>query len=334
MASTTDANEALIPGNTNRPIEADNTSDYDTDSIDSDLTSISSSVFEYQYENGRRYHAYRAGKYMLPNDEKEQERLDLLHHLFRITLDGDLCLTKLDNPVKILDIGTGTGIWAIQIADEYPSAQVIGTDVSPIQPDWVPTNLQFQVDDAEADWAFPQDSFDYIHIRGMGGSIRNWPQLFRQAYDHLKPGGKVEVIECRTHLCCDDGTYSTSSSTFRWVDEFHKIAKTIGLDFDPFDSISGWLNGAGFANVTATQYPCPIGSWPKDKKLKEIGKIFKYQFLTGAVDSYSLAMFTRAGGWSIEETQVLLAEVRNEFTKSKMHVYTHCSYAVGEKPAR
>lgn len=51
---------------------------------------------------------------VLPNDEREQERLDLLHHVFRLSLDGGLCKTILDNPQKILDVGTGTGIWAIE----------------------------------------------------------------------------------------------------------------------------------------------------------------------------------------------------------------------------
>lgn len=36
-------------------------------SLYSDTTSVSSSVKDYVYENGRRYHAYREGKYMLPN---------------------------------------------------------------------------------------------------------------------------------------------------------------------------------------------------------------------------------------------------------------------------
>lgn len=51
---------------------------------------------------------------VLPNDDREQERLDILHHVFRLTLGGALCRTKLVNPQKILDIGTGTGIWAIE----------------------------------------------------------------------------------------------------------------------------------------------------------------------------------------------------------------------------
>jgi hypothetical protein len=42
--------------------------------VESATTSITSSIFEYQYENGRRYHAYKAGTYSIPNDEIEQER--------------------------------------------------------------------------------------------------------------------------------------------------------------------------------------------------------------------------------------------------------------------
>lgn len=64
----------------------------------------------------RRYHSYKDG-YLLPNDDTERERLDLTHHLFCLTLDGDLCLTKLNNPERILDVGTGTGIWAIEMGD-------------------------------------------------------------------------------------------------------------------------------------------------------------------------------------------------------------------------
>ena len=72
---------------------------------------MTSSILNYQYENGRRYHAYRAGQYLLPNDETEQERLDIIHHIFTLTLGGEICQTKLDNPQSILDIGTGTGLW-------------------------------------------------------------------------------------------------------------------------------------------------------------------------------------------------------------------------------
>ena len=157
----------------------------------------------------------------------------------------------------------------------------------------------------------------------------------QQAYEHLKPGGRIELAEGRPQLWCDDNSYTKDSAAYRWVTEFHRIAGVMGVDFDSFDKYSNWLSEAGFENVVVDERPCPIGSWPKDKTLKEIGRVFKYQFINGAIDSYSMALFTRGGGWSQEETIVLLSQVRNEFLKgNKLHVYSKCSYVTAQKPAR
>lgn len=87
----------------------------------------------------------------------------------------------------------GEGIWAIDFADLYPSAEVIGTDLSMIQPDWVPPNLRFDIDDAELEWTFEPNSFDFIHNRNFVCSIRNWPRLVEQAFKYAAS----HVRECR-----------------------------------------------------------------------------------------------------------------------------------------
>jgi len=56
------------------PESNDADSGYDEEQIST--ASVTSSILAYQEENGRTYHAYRAGKYVMPNDEGEQERMD------------------------------------------------------------------------------------------------------------------------------------------------------------------------------------------------------------------------------------------------------------------
>lgn len=48
----------------------------------------------------------------------------------------------------VLDIATGMGDWAIGMGDYFPQSQIIATDLSPIQPDEVPPNVNFYVEDS------------------------------------------------------------------------------------------------------------------------------------------------------------------------------------------
>jgi hypothetical protein len=68
------------------------------------------------------------------------------------------------------------------VGDEYQDAEIIyGIDLSPIQPSWVPPNVKFFVDDAEAEWVYEPNSLDFIHLRHMSITIKDWPRLLGQA---------------------------------------------------------------------------------------------------------------------------------------------------------
>jgi methylase of polypeptide subunit release factors len=89
--------------------------------------------------------------YHYPNDALEVERLDAQYDILKILLDGRAYLSPFSQenpPQKVLDIATGSGSWAIDMGDEYPEARIVGTDLSPIQSDLVPPNVEFIVDDA------------------------------------------------------------------------------------------------------------------------------------------------------------------------------------------
>ena len=79
--------------------------------------------------------------------------MDIEHHNQRLQMNGALHRAPIVDPMEIVDIGTGTGFWCIDMAEEYPSAQVLGIDLSPVQPDWVPPNCRFEVDDFELEWS-------------------------------------------------------------------------------------------------------------------------------------------------------------------------------------
>ncbi|EQB47995.1 hypothetical protein CGLO_12818 [Colletotrichum gloeosporioides Cg-14] len=98
-------------------------------------------------------------------------------HAFNISLlDGKLFYSPIgENPHKIIDVGTGT------VADAFPAAEILGIDLSPMQPTWIPPNVKFLVDDAEDDW-LSGDDFDFVHLRYMISFLKNIDKFIGQAY--------------------------------------------------------------------------------------------------------------------------------------------------------
>ncbi|KAF1934786.1 S-adenosyl-L-methionine-dependent methyltransferase [Clathrospora elynae] len=283
--------------------------------------SATSSVFNFRYENGRRYHAYAEGKYPVPNDEAEADRLDLQHHAFRLTLDGRLHRAPIPKGVQsVLDVGCGTGIWSIEFADENPSARVLGTDLSPIQPTQVPPNCEFLIDDCEQDWIF-HDQFDYIHTRAMVAAVKDWNRFFDQAYANLKPGGYLECQEITFPIrCMDPGVTAENSALMRWSELFVEAAGKVGLDGTGPRHFTPKLRDAGFVGVNVKTFKWPVGKWAKGAKFKLLGR-FVYEDLMDWLPSSSLGLFTRVLKWSREEVEVFLAECRAEAKRKDRHYY-------------
>lgn len=198
-------------------------------------------VYDFRLEHGRRYHALHAdAEYHLPNDEAELHRLYLQHQLFRMTINGALYRSPLPEDVHhVLDVGTSSGIWAVDFAEEHPSAKVVGTDISPVIPTYQPLNCSFYVEDVEQDdWNFDHD-FDFIHVRTMSLALKNWSNFFRTAYSHLKPGAWLELQGFALPLLqCDDGTALPDSPLFVWAETMRLATGQLGIDLaaaDHFD---------------------------------------------------------------------------------------------------
>jgi len=254
-----------------------------------------------------------------------------MHKLTEVTLRGKLNLAPIPkDPQRILDIGTGTGIWAIEMGDKYPKAEILGNDLSPIQPRWVPPNVRFEVDDVENEWTYHQ-KFDYIHCRFMAFAIRDWPKLIRQCFENTKPGGYVECIDLDIEVTSPDGTFTPDRAFYKFNREFLKISKATGMEPCPGPLLEGWMKETGFEDVTAHKFVWPVGTWPADKHLKEIGA-WNYLQVQEGLEAFWYALFTRQLGYSREEVDVLCAKVRAEMKDPKMHAMFHLHVAYGKKP--
>ncbi|KAF5599863.1 methyltransferase [Fusarium pseudoanthophilum] len=272
-----------------------------------------------------------------PNDEAQLEALDLIHHWLTLMLDDKFFLAPIgDNPQKILDIGTGTGIWAINVADEYPSASVVATDITPTQPSFVPPNVEFQIDDAQLEWTFEPESFDFIHIRYLQGTIADWDRLYGQMYKALKPGGWFQHIEPDLQMLSQNPEIKVDDEHIftRWAKIFTQVGETIGCTFDFSNGkLSTLAKDAGFVSVTPQTHKIPIGRWPKDKKKKELGTFVGLSF-SQALDGFVKLPLCEILKWSPEEMQLFAAEMRKVLMNPKTQAYGHVFSVYGQKPER
>jgi SAM-dependent methyltransferase len=305
---------------------------YDTDSNASTSTSISSSVRDYVFENGRRYHKFREGFYAYPNDSQESEREDMKHAMALAACGDRLHLAPLGpSPGHILDLGTGTGIWCVEMGDTYPSATVTGIDLSPIQPTWVPPNVRFLVDDAASEWLYPLDHFDLVHARHCISAFKDWPGVFRSAMKHLKPGGWMELQDFYFTTCCDDGTMPENYGLTKLLTLTKEGMKVMGVDLEGVLKKPDEMREAGFVDVQVKQIKMPIGKWPKNPLLKKVGLYLLAVILDG-LEGISLGPLCRGLGWQKQEVDVLLAEVRTDLKNSSIHSYYSMHTVYGQKP--
>lgn len=298
----------------------------------SSTASLTSSVLDYRYNHGRRYHAFNEDAYHLPNDEQEIDRLDIQHSMWALTLNRALHISPLPQDIQhCLDVGTGTGKWAIEFADAHPQVQVVGTDLSPIQPIWMPPNCQFIVDNAEQEWIFGQ-RFDFVHSRMLLMGIHDWSRYFTQAWNNVKPGGWVEVQEVQFPIAfADDGSVPPDAPLLVWSQRVREAALKAGIDTLVSNRFRDMLQAQGFVNVKEKWPKWALGAWPKGQQEKQIG-VLTLENTKSFVSAIAMKLWTTYLDWSPEAVELELVNVRKDLEDRKKHYYWQMAIFAAQKP--
>ncbi|KAG9250261.1 S-adenosyl-L-methionine-dependent methyltransferase [Emericellopsis atlantica] len=295
---------------------------------------LTADVMKYRVENGRTYHGFKEHlRYVLPNDESEKRRLDVQHYLTYLTLEGRLylCPAGRDRPIRTcLDAGTGTGSWALEFAQEHPDTEVIGIDISPIQPEYVPPNVCFQIDDVEDDWNY-DEPFDFIFCRMLTGAIADWTRFFKQSFANLEPGGWCEVQDIVAPIQCSDGTLDPDSPLATWSRDLLRATQLAGRGIDGAKLYKRQMEEAGFVNVKEEIFIWPQCPWADDDYYRMLGR-WADVAITGGLESLSTALFTRHLGWKKAELDVYLTQVRKQMRDRGVHAYWTIYMVYGQKP--
>ncbi|KAI1379690.1 S-adenosyl-L-methionine-dependent methyltransferase [Hypoxylon crocopeplum] len=306
---------------------------YESDTATTTSTSMSSTIWDFSFENGRRYHKFREGRYNFPNDDVEQEREDMKHAMVKMLCQQLHFAPIGENPQEIIDVGTGTGIWAIEMGDTYPGANVLGVDLSPIQPQWVPPNVRFMVDDVESPWLHPQNHFDYIHSRHTIMAIKDWEGLLRTSHEHLKPGGWMELQEIHHFPMSSNNSLTRDHPVAQYWKYVDEGLESLGVNFRFSDEgrIATLMRQCGYVNVTQRVFHIPIGTWPKNKTLKSVGLYWKTILLDG-IQAIALGPMTRGLHWRREQVETFLVSVRRGYHDNSMLLYMPLVCVYGQKP--
>ena len=203
----------------------------------------------------------------------------------------------------------------------------------------------------EEDWTHPDDHFHYIHMRSLSGAFANWDTILAQAYKcvfsltHLTlvvlilgvgrktaPGGYVEFQDYGCEVFTSDGTMLLGECPEHPIGTyFHYVmgaAERAGRPLIVARGIKAKLIKAGFVDVVERTAIWPLGPWPKDKHLKELGKWGRMGTLESLIP-FATQLLTREG-WTMEKVKDLCRSVREAHDKGKY--YCHGWFVYGRKP--
>ena len=187
----------------------------------------------------------------------ERHPLDVWHLVLRQAYGRDI-LAPVSRPRAVLDIACGTGRWARDVARLFPDARVIGFDLDGRQIDagieegaWrgddlVPPNCQLGAGNALEPFPYPDDSFDYAHLRLFSPFLQAAQVLpvLAEMRRVTQAGGWLELLDA-AEFSCDNPAVQFLLDCLRQLYQYS------GLMLEPGRFLEDYLRQAGLSHVHA-----------------------------------------------------------------------------------
>jgi hypothetical protein len=97
----------------------------------------------------------------------------------------------------------------------------------------------------------------------------------------LKPGGYFEVQDLDPETYCDDGSYTEDHAAMKWGKLFKEALAKMNRPLPELTEYKTFMQNAGFVDIHEQFFKRPSNDWPKDKKMKEIGRVCQGESLRG-----------------------------------------------------
>jgi ubiquinone/menaquinone biosynthesis C-methylase UbiE len=282
---------------------------------------------KFTFALGRRH--LNESHYVMPNDLEEANRLDLQHFLVRAMAKGNYW-APLRNPTSILDVAGGTGRWAMEVAEQFPNANIVNLEIAPTPhtgPIYnlksVPSNYVEIQGDMLKGLPFSNNSFDFGHMRAVMGATPkdSWIPLIKDLVRVTKRHGWIEL--CEVKLPHQVGTGTIPIATNHLTNLITEISLRRGIDLLQGLQIASMVHQVGLKNIYARRLPLILG-----EKGGRVG-------LMGATDI--LAAYKGIGSMVVkmeilteEALEGLLAQMKQEFSKGNVAI--EAIQVIGQKP--
>ncbi|KAL2811848.1 hypothetical protein BJX63DRAFT_265329 [Aspergillus granulosus] len=304
---------------------------------------------DHTMENSRRYRGHK-NEFPWPNDDEALKSYSWLNTTWTYLLEAEgqnliSAPVVLHKGTKVLDCGARGTTWMYDVEEKYP-----GTRIAVIDPGcaWLWPAFVTVHHELEGKWPFTaRQSFHYIRGFALGGMIADYDGLYQNAYNHLLPGGWFEVRDHDLQFFVDTESDDEEKedigvedkeqqlvSLRRWERLTAEAADKFGKPINMGAKHKEMMKQAGFTDVQEKVFKIPFGDWKGGKPWEYVRDSYILHMRHG-LEGYTLRLFTKTLGWSLENTRAFIREVQAEITEPKLEqlrLYSLFRVVYGKKP--